>query len=472
MGTVAVYDFGGGTFDFSVLTVKSGVFEVKATGGDGRLGGADLDAALIDFLLKDFEAKEKIDLSDNALAVQRIREQAERTKVELAHSLKTTIYVPFITADAKGPKHLEFKMSRSQHDNLMMPLLQRTLPICDAVLKDAGITKDKLDAVVLAGGSTKWPRLHQLIEEHFGRAPEKEINADEVVAAGAAIQAGVLRGTVSDVLLLDITPITLGLETEGGVMTPLVPRHSTLPVKVSRVFTTVADGQETVRVRVIQGERPLSKDNALLSVVELSEIAPAPRGVPEIEVTFEIDVSGVLSISARDHATGKEQSAVASATGLGAEEMNKMLADTSLYASDDAALMELVSTRNRVREKYSKVEGAMREFRHALKPRTCERVRGCLDATDAVLAGEDALAMRGALKELSFCLVLIAEDVYGKYDIRKAPGTGQSVLSKIKDAVFPETVPPAASLKMPEPVVVAAAAPAAAAPAAAAGESK
>jgi molecular chaperone DnaK len=435
VGNVAVFDLGGGTFDFTVLTVKSGVFEVKATGGDARLGGVDLDEALITFLLQDFERKEKIDLSEDALAVARIRELAERTKIELAHSLNTNIYVPFITADAKGPKHLQYKMSRSQHDQMMMPLLDRAWPICDAVLKEAGVGTADLDALVLVGGSTKWPKLHEVVEQRFGRAPEKDVNADEVVAAGAAVQAGVLRGVVSDVLLLDITPITIGIETEGGLMTPLIPRHTTLPAKASKVFATVADNQDTVRVRVLQGERPLAKDNRLLTVVELNDIAPAPRGQAQVEVSFEVDVSGVLSVVARDRATGKEQETVASASGLGKEDMEKLQIDAQTHASGDAALVELALTRNTLTAKIKRAEGTLREFSHVIAPRTQARTRGALDAAEAALASEDTAGMRGAMKELLKCQVIMAEDAYGEFNIAMSPSVGRSAFEKVVDAV-------------------------------------
>lgn len=330
---IAIYDLGGGTFDISLLEISGGVFEVKATNGDTLLGGEDFDETLLQYLVKTFKQQQGVDLSKDPMAMQRLREAAEKAKRELDGLKETEINLPYITADATGPKHMQIKVTRSQFENMVEPLVQRTITPCEKCLKDAGLNKSDINEVVLVGGMSRMPRVQQKVQEFFGRAPNKSVNPDEVVAMGAAIQGGVLKGDVKDILLLDVTPLSLGIETLGGVFTRLINRNTTIPSKKSQVFSTAADNQTEVTVKVLQGEREMAADNKLLGEFNLVGIPPAPRGVPQIEVSFDIDANGIVNVSARDKGTGKEQSIVIqSSGGLSEDEIQKMIHESENFA--------------------------------------------------------------------------------------------------------------------------------------------
>ena len=340
---IAIYDLGGGTFDISLLEISGGVFEVKATNGDTLLGGEDFDETLLQHLVKTFKQQQGVDLSKDPMAMQRLREAAEKAKRELDGLKETEINLPYITADATGPKHMQIKVTRSQFENMVEPLVQRTIAPCERCLKDAGLSKTDINEVVLVGGMSRMPRVQQKVQEFFGRAPNKSVNPDEVVAMGAAIQGGVLKGDVKDILLLDVTPLSLGIETLGGVFTRLINRNTTIPSKKSQVFSTAADNQTEVTVKVLQGEREMAADNKLLGEFNLVGIPPAPRGVPQIEVSFDIDASGIVNVSARDKGTGKEQSIVIqSSGGLSEDEIQKMIHESENFADQDKKKKEMI----------------------------------------------------------------------------------------------------------------------------------
>src|SRR6186997_1585359 len=340
--TIAVYDFGGGTFDISILEVGEGVVEVKATNGDTHLGGDNLDHRIIDWITTEFKKTEGIDLSKDRMALQRLKEAAEKAKMELSTVMETDINLPFITADATGPKHLLMKLTRSKFEQLVEDLLQKSVGPTKQALTDAGVDPSKIDEVVLVGGSTRIPRVQAIVKELFGKEPHKGVNPDEVVAVGAAIQAGVLAGEVKDLLLLDVTPLSLGIETMGGIMTSLIQRNTTIPTRKSEVFSTAADNQTSVEVHVLQGERPMARDNRTLGRFHLAGLPPAPRGVPQIEVTFDIDANGIVNVSAKDMATQKEQKiTITASSGLSKDEVDRMVKDAESHASDDQARRDL-----------------------------------------------------------------------------------------------------------------------------------
>ncbi|MCO5146770.1 MAG: molecular chaperone DnaK, partial [Aquamicrobium sp.] len=345
--TIAVYDLGGGTFDISVLEIGDGVFEVKSTNGDTFLGGEDFDMRLVEYLAGEFKKEQGIDLKTDKLALQRLKEAAEKAKIELSSASQTEINLPFITADQTGPKHLTMKLTRAKFEQLVDDLVQRTIEPCKAALKDAGLKPGEIDEVVLVGGMTRMPKVHEVVKQFFGKEPHKGVNPDEVVAMGAAIQAGVLQGDVKDVLLLDVTPLSLGIETLGGVFTRLIERNTTIPTKKSQVFSTAEDSQSAVTIRVFQGEREMAADNKLLGQFDLVGIPPAPRGVPQIEVTFDIDANGIVNVSAKDKGTGKEhQIRIQASGGLSDADIDKMVRDAESHAAEDKQRRELVEARN------------------------------------------------------------------------------------------------------------------------------
>ena len=411
--TIAVYDFGGGTFDISILEVGEGVVEVKATNGDTHLGGDNIDQMLIEWIITEFKRDQSIDLSGDKMALQRLKEAAEKAKMDLSTLLETEINLPFITADASGPKHLQLKLTRARLEQMMEPLLRRTLEPCKRAMTDADLTPSKIDEVVMVGGSTRIPRVQQLVKEMFSKDPHKGVNPDEVVAVGAAVQGGVLAGDVKDVLLLDVTPLSLGIETLGGVFTKLIERNTTIPTRKSEIFSTASDNQTSVEIKVYQGERSMATGNRLLGVFQLIGIPPASRGIPQVEVTFDIDANGILNVSAKDKATSKEQRiTITSSSGLSKEEVDKIAQDAEQHSAEDRVRQQEVETRNRADAMIYSTESTLKEHRDKISDEDAKVIESAIDKTRQAIQVGNLDEMNKAVEELTTASHKLAEAMY------------------------------------------------------------
>ncbi|HWB85874.1 MAG TPA: molecular chaperone DnaK [Bryobacteraceae bacterium] len=411
--TIAVYDFGGGTFDISILEVGDGVVEVKSTNGDTHLGGDNIDQRIIDWIVGEFKKENGIDLSRDQMALQRLKEGAEKAKMELSTLLETEINLPFITADATGPKHLQMKLTRARFEQMVEDILQRSVGPCKQAMADANVTPQQIDEVVLVGGQTRMPRIQALVRDLFGRESHKGVNPDEVVAVGAAVQGGVLGGEVKDVLLLDVTPLSLGIETLGGVFTKLIERNTTIPTRKSEVFSTAGDNQSSVEIKVYQGERAMARDNRLLGVFQLGNIPPAPRGVPQIEVTFDIDANGILNVTAKDRATNNEQKiTITSSSGLSKDEVEKMAKDAESHSADDRKQRDTIEARNRADAMVYNVEKTLKEHRSKVSDAEAQEIDAALEETKKAMAENDPERINSAVDRLTTASHKLAEAMY------------------------------------------------------------
>ena len=425
--TIAVYDFGGGTFDISILEVGEGVVEVKSTNGDTHLGGDDLDQRVIEWLIAEFKKTDGIDLGKDRMALQRLREAAEKAKIELSTVVETEINLPFITADASGPKHMVLKLTRAKFEQLVEDLLQKSMGPVKQALADAGLQPSQVDEVVLVGGSTRTPRVQQLVKDFFGKELHKGVNPDEVVAVGAAIQGGVLTGDVKDLLLLDVTPLSLGIETLGGVMTTLIARNTTIPTRKSETFSTASDSQTNVEVHVVQGERPLARDNRTLGKFHLVGLPPAPRGVPQIEVAFDIDANGIVNVMATDKATGKEQKiTITGSSGLSKDDVDKMVRDAEAHAADDKAKREVIDARNQADSLAWSVEKTLNENREKVPVGEISKIEAAIAKVREAIKGDDAAAIATATDELQKASHAMAEALYKSQATDAQPGAETS----------------------------------------------